>query len=102
MNQIILVGKILEEPSLKSTSQGITFTSLQIEVDRSMRSGEGNVCDVFQATMWRSLAEHCFENCKEGQIVGIKGRLQSHTFTKQDGQSFINYEIVGEKVSILS
>lgn len=102
MNNIIFVGKIVEDPTLKTTSQGVPIMHLQVEVDRPIRSVEGPSSDVFSAVLWRSLAENCAANCRKGQTVGIKGRLQSHSFSKSDGQTFLNYEIVAEKLSIVS
>lgn len=98
-----MVGCVKEVPHLKETNTGISFANLIVEVKRSFKNSEGVYeTDIFSVTMWRGVAQSCVDLCKEGCLVGIKGRLQSNLFTKEDGSTFYNYEIIAEKVSFLN
>lgn len=35
-------------------------------------------------------------------MMGIKGRIQSRTYQSQEGNAFINYDMIAEKVDFLS
>lgn len=103
LNQIIIVGKVKETPVVKETSSGIPYSNLIVETKRSFKNSEGIYeTDAFSVLMWRGIAESCADVCNVGNLVGIKGRLQSSVYQKEDGNIFYNYEIVAEKVSFLN
>lgn len=103
LNQIILVGRVVEVPQIKETSNGIKYTSLVLDVTRGYKNAEGDYdSDLIACTLWRGVAEQCIDSCKEGTLVGVKGRLQANVFTNADGKSYTNYEVVCEKFSYLS
>ena len=102
LNQVIIAGVVKEEPLLKKTSSGLHYANLIVEVKKEFRNTEGNYdSDVFSILLWRSVAEHCISICKEGNLVAIKGRLQSSLFNREDGSVFYNYEIIADKVFFL-
>ena len=103
LNQIVLVGKIVEMPTLKETSTGIKYANLLISADRSFKNVDGVYeSDVISCLLWRGVAESCVDLCEIGGVVGIKGRLQSNPYQKEEGIVFYNYEIIAEKVSFLT
>ena len=42
------------------------------------------------------------EYCRKGDIIGVKGRLQSSTYEKEDGSKAYKMELIAEKVTFLS
>ena len=48
------------------------------------------------------IAENTSEYCKKGDIIGVKGRLQSSSFDKEDGSKEFRIEPIAEKVTFLS
>ncbi len=102
LNNIVLVGKIVEKPVLKSTNGGIPFANLSLQVERGMQAGENSVNDVFHATCWRLVATEAIDKVEVGDMVGLKGRIQVHNFTTVEGKSYTNYDIIAEKITILN
>ena len=49
-----------------------------------------------------TIAENTAEYCKKGDIVGVKGRLQSSSFEKEDGNKEFRTQVMAEKVTFLS
>ena len=47
------------------------------------------------------MASNTCEYCKKGDLVGLRGRLQSSRYEK-DGEMVYKTEIIGEKVTFLS
>ena len=58
--------------------------------------------DFLDCTLWTNIAENTVEYCKTGDMVGVKGRIQSKIFEDEDGNKNKRTEIVAEKVTFLS
>lgn len=72
LNQIVLVGR-----TTKIVKNGRNCT-LQIETARSYKNIEGEYeKDYFKVTLTGGIAERAREYLKIGDLVGIKGRLES-------------------------
>ena len=52
--------------------------------------------------LWNCIAETCHEYCKKGDIVGVKGRIQTTVKETESGEKDYSMDIVAEKVSFLS
>ena len=102
MNQIILIGKVKAEPSLKETSNGILLGQLLVDVARPYKAeGQKAECDTYCVTLWRGLAEEVKASSHIGAVVAIKGRLQANNFIKDDGETVYRSEIIAEKVCFI-
>ena len=102
INQVIIVGTVEKLPELSKTQNGTTVAKMVVKADRNFRNEDGTLSnDFFQITLWRGIAEECADVCKVGSLVGIKGRLLSNCYEKNDF-TFYNCEIIAEKVSFLS
>lgn len=56
---------------------------------------------LLDCVLWTGIAENTTEYCKRGDILGVKGRVQTRTFELEDKKRYIT-EVVAEKVSFLS
>lgn len=73
INQLLLVGKIKKLPifdSMKSNNEII------VEVRRNYKNVDGIYeKDTFRCYLWIAISKKISLNCKEGDLVAIKGRL---------------------------
>ena len=103
LNQIVLVGRLVKTPELELTENGKKISIITLAVPRSFKNMNGEYdTDFLDCTLWTGVAESTTEYCKSGDIVGIKGRVQSRIIEKEDGSKYKKMEIVAEKVSFLS
>lgn len=103
INVFVVNGKVLEKPEMKETPNGTKHTTLLLNVERGFRNSEGIYeYDQIAVEIWRSSAETVVDHCKVGDMMGIKGRIQSRVYQSQEGNSFINYDLIAEKVDFLS
>ena len=58
--------------------------------------------DFLDCTLWTGIAENTAEYCKTGDIIGIKGRLQTKIIEKDDGTKYKKVDVIAEKVTFLS
>ena len=52
--------------------------------------------------LWKGTAERTSKYCKKGDLVGIKGSLQSRIYDKEDGTRQYVIEVIVEKVTFMS
>lgn len=90
MNQVILVGRLVRDPRDEGDGR------LTLAISRSYKNADGVYeTDFIPCRMWGNMAETTMEYCRKGDVIGVKGRLQS---TNLGGQ----IEVVAEKVTFLS
>ena len=58
--------------------------------------------DFLDCTLWTNVAENTTEYCQTGDMVGVKGRIQTRVITTEDGNKKKKTEIVAEKVTFLA
>ena len=100
INRVILMGRLVADPELKTTNTGISVTSFRIAVDRSyVKAGEQRQADFFDIVAWRSSAEFVCRNFSKGSLIAIDGQLQSRQYQTKDGQNRTAIEVVADNVS---
>lgn len=74
-----------------------------VAVPRSYKNVDGTYdTDFIRCTLWGGIAENTCEYCKKGDIVGVKGRIQTSSYETEDGNKKYAMEVVAEKISFLS
>lgn len=102
MNQAIFVGRIVAEPSLETTESGATVSNITVAVPRPYKNEEGVYeTDFIDCTLWNSVAERTAEYCKKGDVIGVKGRVQTN-ITEKEGEKRKFMNIIAEKITFLS
>lgn len=103
VNQIVLVGRIARAPEAKVTENGKKYATLTLAVPRNYKNINGEYdTDFLDCTLWSAVAESTSEYCKTGDMIGVKGRVQSRIIETQDGTKRRKTEIVAEKVTFLT
>lgn len=93
MNQSLIVGRIVSDPELIETEKG-KVSNITLAVQRTFKNANGEYeTDFFPISLWNTIAESTSQYCRKGDLVGIKGRLQSKDNT---------ISIVAERVTFLS
>jgi single-strand DNA-binding protein len=100
LNRVILIGRLVSDPELKTTTSGISVTSFRIAVDRSyVKQGEERQADFFDIVAWRGSAEFVCRNFGKGSMIAVDGQLQSRQYQAQDGTKRTVVEVVADNVS---
>ena len=103
LNQAVLVGRIVKEPELKKTDNGTNVTNITLAVPRSFKNHDGEYdTDFISCILWKGIAENTVEYCKKGDLVGIKGRIQTRITDVDEDTKRQYVEVVAEKVTFLS
>ncbi len=100
LNRVILMGRIVADPELKTTGTGISVTSFRIAVERSyVKSGEERKADFIDVVCWRNTAEFVCRYFGKGSLIAVEGQLQSRTYQAKDGTNRYVVEVVADNVS---
>lgn len=100
LNRVILMGRLVSDPELKTTTSGISVTSFRIAVDRSyVKAGAERQADFFDIVAWRNTAEFVCRNFGKGSLIAVDGQLQSRQYQAKDGTNRTVIEVVADNVS---
>ncbi len=100
LNRVVLMGRLVADPELKTTNTGISVTSFRIAVDRSyVKAGAERQADFFDVVAWRSSAEFVCRNFSKGSLIAVDGQLQSRQYQTKDGQNRTAIEVVADNIS---
>ena len=98
LNQVVMVGRIVQEPELKETEKG-NVCNLTLAVPRNYKNNNGEYdTDFLNISLWRGIADNTVEYCKKGDLVDVKGRLETRKNDKNENVM----NIIAEKITFLS
>lgn len=102
LNQLVIVGRLVKDPELRETEDGRKVTNITLAVPRSYKNSDGEYeTDYVDCVLWSTVAETTSEYCKKGDLLGVKGRVQTRTIEKDNSKTKV-VEVVTEKVTFLS
>ena len=103
LNQIVLVGRLVREPQLQKSEKNKQYMQITLAVPRSFKNMNGQYdTDFIDCMLWESIAKSTSEYCHKGDIVGVKGRIQSEMIEKDDGTKKYYMNVIAERVTFLS
>ena len=102
LNQVVLVGRLVRDPELRESEGGKSYTNITLAVPRNYKNSNGEYeTDFIDCRLWTGVAESTAEYCKKGDLIGVKGRVESRSYEKDDEKRYVT-EIIAEKVTFLS
>lgn len=102
LNQIVIVGRLVSDPELRKTESGKKVTNITLAVPRSYKNSNGEYeTDFIDCQLWTGVAESTSEYCKKGDLLGVKGRVQTRSYDQDEQKKYVT-EVVAEKVTFLS
>ncbi len=102
LNQVVLVGRLTRDIVVNKSDKGVKVATISLAIPRSFKNSEGLYdTDFVDCVAFDSIASNTSEYCKKGDIVGVKGRVQSRTM-ENEGKKENIMDIICEKVTFLS
>ena len=101
-NLVYLIGRLTEDPEMRQYDEGKNRLSIKLAVQRSFKNESGLYdTDFIRCILWNGIATHTSEYCHKGDLVGVKGRLQTRTYEENEEKKYIT-EVIVDKVSFLA
>ncbi len=103
-NLVYLIGRLCEDPDIKQYEDGKSMLTINLAVQRSYKNENGIYeTDFIRCILWNGIAAHTSEYCKKGDLVGVKGRIQTRSYEdKETSDKKYITEVIVDKVSFLA
>ena len=100
LNRIVLMGRLVADPELRTTPAGVTVATFRVACDRDFKNkqtGERET-DFINIVVWRQTAEFVSRYFTKGRMAVVEGRLQIRPYTDRDGNKRTAAEVVADSV----
>jgi single-strand DNA-binding protein len=102
MNRVVLVGRLTKDPEMRTTTSGISQTRFTIAVNRRTANQNGQrEADFISCVAFGKNGEFVEKYLHQGTKICIEGRIQTGSYTKQDGTKVYTTEVIAEKVDFV-
>ena len=102
LNKVIIVGRLVRDPELKTVGDGTPITTFPVATNRTWKDKNGikqEAVDFHNVIVFKKQAEDIAKYLTKGQQVLVEGRLQTKTYNDpQNGSKRYWTEIVAERV----
>ena len=103
MNQFWGVGRLVAEPEKKTSENGKSYLNFTVAVPRSYKNAEGEYeTDFIDVVTFGPMAETTSEYCKKGDLIGIKGRVETSVYENETSEKKKSTQIIADRISFLS
>jgi single-strand DNA-binding protein len=98
LNEIILQGRLTDNPELKTTNSGKYVTSFSLAVERDFSTSDEKETDFINIVAWNGTAEFITKYFTKGKQLLVRGSLQVRKWQNQNGETRYSTEVIADKV----
>ncbi|WAJ26084.1 single-stranded DNA-binding protein [Lacrimispora xylanolytica] len=98
MNKVILIGRLTRDPEVRYSDGGHTVARFSVAVDREFKKENEQTADFIGCVAFGKTAEFVEKYFFQGNKIVIEGRIQTGSYTNQDGQKVYTTDVVAENV----
>lgn len=83
LNKIFLQGRLVADPELRHTQNGVAVASFRLAVDRDFKDRETGErkADFINVVAWRQTGEFVSRFLTKGRLAVVEGKLQTRDYT---------------------
>lgn len=94
INSVVLMGRLVADPELRTTTTGKSVCSFRIAVDRSyVRQGEQRQADFISCVAWEQTGNFISRYFTKGSMIAVMGSIQTRTYEDKNGQKRTAVEV---------
>jgi single-strand DNA-binding protein len=104
MNKITITGNLGKDAEVRTTTSGKKVCAFSVASTKSFKRGDQweKSTTWFNVSLWGDKAERFAQALKKGVRVHLEGELRQNKFTDKSGEERSNYEVVAERVYLVS
>ena len=100
LNVVAIMGRLVADPELRTTTQGHSVCSFRIACDRSyVQQGQQRQADFIDIVAWRQQADFVSKYFQKGSMIAVEGSLQTRNYQDKNGNSRTAVEVVANNIS---
>ena len=98
LNKIFLQGRLVADPELRHTQNGVAVASFRLAVDRDFKDRETGErkADFINVVAWRQTGEFVSRFLTKGRMAIVEGKLQTRDYTDKEGNRRTAFEVVAD------
>lgn len=100
LNKVFLQGRLVADPELRHTPNGVAAASFRLAVERDFKDKETGErkADFVSVVAWRQTGIFVSKYFTKGQMAVVEGKLQSRTYEDRDGNRRYTMDVVADNV----
>lgn len=98
MNSVQLTGRLTRDPEVRYTDGGLSIARFTLAVNRRFKQEGGPDADFIRCVAFGKTAEFIEKYFTQGRKMDLNGRIQTGSYTNQEGQKVYTTDIVVENV----
>ncbi|MFA5676583.1 MAG: single-stranded DNA-binding protein [Christensenellales bacterium] len=98
MNKVILAGRMVRDPELKTLGTGTEVCNFTVAVDRRFKKDEEKQADFIDCTAWNKTGAFVSKYFKKGDGIVIDGRLESQKWEDKNGNKRVSWSVTCDNV----
>ena len=98
LNRAILMGRLVADPELRQTPNGISVVSFTIAIDRNYSKDRERQADFIDIVAWRHTAEFVSKYFSKGKMIIVEGSIQTRLYEDKQGNKRKAVEVVADNV----
>jgi single-strand DNA-binding protein len=104
VNNVVLIGRLTRDATLKSTTSGTAVTKFSIAVNKRRKVGDTfkDEAQFFDIVVWGKLAESLNNYLIKGKQVAITGEMTQERWSGDDGQNHSKVTVTAATIQLLS
>jgi len=103
LNKIFLIGRLTQDPELRSTPNGQSVATLRMATNRVWKDQSGQKKDATEfhtVVAWGRLGEIANQYLKKGSLLMIEGRIQTRSWVDQSNNKRYMTEVIAESLQM--
>ena len=101
MNSVALVGRLTRDPELRETAN-TSVATFTLAVDRPWSKEQEEIgADFIRIVVFGKQAHNCNTYLSKGRQAAVTGRIQTGSYTKQDGTKVYTTDVVADRVEFV-
>lgn len=100
LNVVAIMGRLVADPELRTTGNGINVCSFRIACDRNfVQKEQERQADFIDVVAWRQSAEFVTKYFQKGSLVAVEGSLQSRQYQDKNGNKRTAVEVLANQIN---
>ena len=103
LNKVFIIGRLTQDPEMRSTTSGQSVTTLRLATNRVWNDKSGQKQEAVEyhtVIAWARLGEIASQYLKKGGLVMIEGRIQTRSWMDQSNNKRYVTEIIAENLQL--
>ena len=101
MNKVILIGRLVRDPDVKYTQEGLAVSRFTLAVDNLYKKNSEKSADFISCVAFGKTGEFVEKYAKKGVKFAIEGRWQTGSYENKEGTKVYTNDCVVERIEFV-